>query len=297
MFVLKGRTMKIANPLYDVVFKYMMEDNDVAKLLISTIIGQKIVKLDFRPQEHTINLERKSLTVHRLDFTALIKTDQGEKIIIIEVQKAKFSSDIIRFRRYLGEQYLNKENRDIPIISIYFLGYSLPNINIPVIKVQRDYINLATNEKIEEREDFIESLTHDSFIIQVRSLSSPYNSEIEKFLSIFDQSDKHENNHILEINDNEYPELYKKLLRRLQKAALESKVRKDMDIEDDIVEELENLDRVIEKQEQALSEKDSQLSEKDSQLSEKDSQLSEKDSQLSEQTKIIEELKQKLEGK
>ena len=38
--------MHIANPIYDVVFKYLMEDNDIAKLIISTIIGEDIVALD-----------------------------------------------------------------------------------------------------------------------------------------------------------------------------------------------------------------------------------------------------------
>ena len=35
--------MEIANPIYDVVFKYMMEDNTVAKLLISSIIEEDVV--------------------------------------------------------------------------------------------------------------------------------------------------------------------------------------------------------------------------------------------------------------
>jgi len=29
--------IQIANPIYDVVFKYLMEDNKIAKLIISTI--------------------------------------------------------------------------------------------------------------------------------------------------------------------------------------------------------------------------------------------------------------------
>jgi hypothetical protein len=39
--------MIIANPIYDTVFKYMMSDSKVAKTLLSVIIGEKIVKLDF----------------------------------------------------------------------------------------------------------------------------------------------------------------------------------------------------------------------------------------------------------
>jgi hypothetical protein len=40
--------MYIANPIYDVVFKYLMEDNKVAKKLISTIIGEKIIEIYYR---------------------------------------------------------------------------------------------------------------------------------------------------------------------------------------------------------------------------------------------------------
>lgn len=279
--------MRIANPIYDVVFKYMMEDNEVAKLLISTIIDQDIIRLDFMPQEHTIDLEKKSLTVYRLDFKATIKTKTDEKLVVIEVQKAKFSADVLRFRRYLGEQYANEENRDLPIISIYFLGYSLEKIKAPVVKIQREYIDLTTNKRILEKEKFIESLTHDSFVIQVENLSAPYVSEIEKFLSIFDQSEKRENSHMLEIKDDDYPIEYNLLLRRLQKAALEVRLRREMDIEDEIVAELDNLEREIEKRDNVIEERDKQLFEKDNQLSEKDNQLSEKD-------KLIAELKKKL---
>jgi hypothetical protein len=45
--------MEIANPIYDVVFKYMMEDNTVAKLVVSSIIGEDVVSLVPKPQEHT----------------------------------------------------------------------------------------------------------------------------------------------------------------------------------------------------------------------------------------------------
>jgi len=37
--------MIIANPIYDVVFKHLMDDIDIAKGVISTIISQEIVTL------------------------------------------------------------------------------------------------------------------------------------------------------------------------------------------------------------------------------------------------------------
>ena len=54
--------VKIANPIYDVVFKYMMEDNAVAKLLVSSIIGEEIVSLDTKPQEYTVGLTPEQIT-------------------------------------------------------------------------------------------------------------------------------------------------------------------------------------------------------------------------------------------
>jgi len=62
--------LDIANPIYDVVFKYLMNDNRVAKLIISTITGLKIETLEFRATEKTLALEKPALTIYRLDFAA-----------------------------------------------------------------------------------------------------------------------------------------------------------------------------------------------------------------------------------
>jgi len=281
--------MQIANPIYDTVFKYLLEDNDAAKLLISTIISEEIVKLDFMPQESILDIEKKTLTVYRLDFKAVIKTKNGTKIVIIEIQKAKFATDIMRFRKYLGEQYIKGENNKIPILSIYFLGYSLEHIQSPVIKVERDYIDVTTGDKIEEREDFIESLTHDSFVIQIKYLKKEHKTEIEQLLSIFDQTTKTNDVHLLNIKEEDYPEKFRFLLRRLQKAALEPELRKNMDIEDEIIEELENLERDI-------ANRDKIIEEKNKVIEENKKELEEKDKELEENRKLIEELKKKLGG-
>ncbi|MBT8419421.1 MAG: hypothetical protein KJO08_01020, partial [Gammaproteobacteria bacterium] len=98
--------MQIANPIYDVVFKYLMQNNEIAILILSTILEEEIVALDLLPQETAIALENSSFTVYRLDFSARLQTSSGEeRHVIIEIQKAKYSSDIMRFRRYLGDQY------------------------------------------------------------------------------------------------------------------------------------------------------------------------------------------------
>lgn len=174
---------KIANPIYDVVFKYLMSDNRIAKLMLSTIIGKQVVELQFRDTEKRTDLD-KSIKFHRIDFSAQILDEhQNKQVVIIELQKIRLPADILRFRRYLGEQYMSKENtyigknekgdperKAIPIISIYFLGYTIYTKETPVVKINRNAIDIATNELIEETNEFTESLTHDSFIIQI-----PYN--------------------------------------------------------------------------------------------------------------------------
>jgi hypothetical protein len=273
---LKGirKPMRIANPIYDVVFKYLMEDRESAILLLSEIIGEEIVELDFHPQESSAEIagRNRCITVYRLDFAARIRLKEGGyRKVIIEIQKAKFSTDIMRFRRYLGEQYRNRENvyhdedgnrKALPIISIYFLGHRLRGTDRAVIKVQRAYYDGITGEKLSCREEFIESLTHDSFVVQIPSLQQPYRSRLEQLLSIFDQHRK-VSDHILEVNEEDYPEEYQRLVRRLIRATAEKQVMDTMDAEDDILEELENLERTIEKHKKKLDEKDKQLDEKD----------------------------------
>jgi len=50
--------MQIANPIYDVVFKYLMNDSKIAKIMLSSIIGETIEELDFLPQEFISDIER-----------------------------------------------------------------------------------------------------------------------------------------------------------------------------------------------------------------------------------------------
>ena len=55
--------LQIANPIYDVVFKYLMDDNKVAKLLLSAIIGEEILTLEYRPTEIKTDLKDRPITV------------------------------------------------------------------------------------------------------------------------------------------------------------------------------------------------------------------------------------------
>ena len=49
----KNDYVVLPNPIYDVVFKYLMEDIDSAKIILSTLIGEEIIKLDFEQLSHS----------------------------------------------------------------------------------------------------------------------------------------------------------------------------------------------------------------------------------------------------
>jgi hypothetical protein len=186
--------MVIANPIYDVVFKRMMENDKVAKFFIGTLLEQAIETVEVKPQEFTYIDELAGLAVFRLDFIATIKTNSGEyKKVLIEIQKAKNHIDLMRFRNYLAEQYkkediVNDERVILPITTIYIFGFKLPEISSPCIKVERNYWDLIDKKIIDGRSDFVEKLTHDSFVVQVNRITDRYQTRLDKLLSVFEQT-------------------------------------------------------------------------------------------------------------
>jgi hypothetical protein len=271
--------VQIANPIYDVVFKYLMEDNTVAKLLISPIIGSEIISLEPRMQEYTKTKVSPTptleITVYRLDFSAKIETAEGPKLILIELQKATYADDIVRFRGYLGAQYINRENVSkikfdtkvngevvvreknipLPIYCLYFLGEDAGIANVPVIEVNPVARDVSTNEVINTKNRFIESLHHRSWIVQVNCLKEPRRTELEKLLSIFDQDNRTSDFHILNVCEEDFPEKYRPLIRRLKMAASSPEIKQQMQNEDMYVEYLRNCirDSVYEEAEKWIS--------------------------------------------
>ena len=242
--------MKVANAIYDVVFKYLMEDRNIARLLISGLLQTEVLDIELKPQEYSTSISEKSLTVYRIDFKARIRARDGkEKLVLIELQKAKLPSDIMRFRRYLGKQYANEDNivevgdkkQALPIITIYFLGYAISGLeDIPIIRIARQYLDHSTGEELTVHSDFIESLTHDSIIVQVEAIKrKSRKTELEKVLSVFEPGTRHE----ISIDEDDYPERYKPIIRRLLKAVQDDRMRETMEIEDEILEDLQAQER------------------------------------------------------
>ena len=274
----------VANPLYDSVFKFMMEDEQVARTLLSALLKKDIVSVEMRPNEYSnANNDNDRISIFRIDFGALVREKDGkEHLILIEVQKTWRSTEISRFRQYLGVQYENKRNLDVngnslPIVSIYILGHKVGKIKEPVVYVSRKYLDYDSKEITEGVPDpFVESLTHDSIIVQVPYLKGKARNRVEKLLSVFDQTYVQDGDpQFVSVSDRDISEDkdMERIINRLAKAATISDIRMTMNIEDEIYSELENLDTKILSQKKALAQKDKQLAHQEEQLAHQEEQL------------------------
>jgi hypothetical protein len=253
--------MIIANPIYDVVFKYLLEDTEIARELLSTILGEEILSIEVKPQETATENTTGSISILRFDFKATIKTSTGtHKKALIELQKAKQVFDVMRFRRYLGDNYKKEDSivdesgetiqLPLPIVTIYFLGFPLEHLNRPVVKINRSYQDVITQEILEIKEDFAELLTHDSYLIQLRLLSGNARNKLEQVLQVFSPRFKTKNKHQLDFVGDLAEPLVQKMVARLERAMASESIRDKMDVEDEIdrifERELSKLSRFIE---------------------------------------------------
>ena len=308
--------MRIANPMYDAVFKHLLEDPASAKLIVGAILGEEIESLEMAPQEAAVQVgapqpatpEGTGFTVLRVDFAATVRTAAGEHLrVLVEVQKARYSNDVMRFRRYLGMHYADQRNtvtyaeggreRERPrrLTTIYFLGEPLPRTAATVLKVAREYVDAVTGDRLAAREEFVEALTHDCYVVQVSRLPARRRNDLEKLLSVFDQDLRAaDSRHALELDAATMPERYAPVLRRLQLATASPELRHSMLTEDEIVDAWERVHRENLEQQEALAEQQEAIANNRKALAEHQEALAARDRTIEAQRAEIEALRRRL---
>ena len=187
--------MIIANPLFDVAFKKLLNDDEVAKAIIEALLETKVVKmgLTFQTCRKSIDVDDRRLRFLRVDHSALILDKDGvEQKILVKMRKGSWVEDILRFREYAVAGYLPPkidETHSIPIVTIYFLGFELKQINTPCLKITGKYTNMLNNAVLDTKEKFVKLFTHDSYIIQIPriNIDKEPQTRLEKILSVFEQ--------------------------------------------------------------------------------------------------------------
>ena len=315
----------IPNPIYDVVFKYLMEDTESAKIIISTLINENIKTLSFEPLSHTENIKdpvsEKDIKLFHLDFTAVIeKADGEEELIMIEIQKANHASDIFRFKRYISANFQKKQekeiinpvtqivekiNKPIRLVPIFILNFRIENeINDLLIKTNRIKMGVFKEKKLEKINDFIDNLSFDIYVVQLPNISNikkedyqddEYKTKLYSLLKIFDQQAQNpENKHRLLLVKRIFPGFLERVINRLKSADAENPELEDqMNAEDEYLTELIKRDNTISFFKQEL-EKTSEKLEKASEELEKTSEELEKTSEELEKTSEELEKERKL---
>jgi len=314
---------KVCNPIYDTVFKYLMEDKRSAKVLLGCILNKKIVDVDIQGHDHAYQGDNQ-LQLLRIDFAGVIENSDGTReTVTIELQKASEPDEVMRFRRYFGIQMASESNADIitkhrrdkdktpyqvkkprHIYGIFILGHGLgKGFEYPLIKGRTVFTDEDDNVlNFETQCEFIKGMTYDLYIIQLPFLPERPKKPLEKLFRAFDQRYKVENDSkFLELTEDEDETSdFNVVFRRLFHAASDEKLRGDLDLEDyvhrmwtieqaekeDLKDELKETKVELTATKQQLAEQQNQLAEQQNQLAEQQNQLAETKNQLSAMIKL-----------
>ena len=310
----------IANPIFDTVFKHLMENNRIARYFVETIISQPVESITVIPQEYTYFKTPKelaesgltpdeikkieNLSIVRYDFVAIIHNSEGHKKVLIEIQKARNIVDLMRFRTYLAEQYKRKDKiavngeeieEPLPVITIYLLGFKLSETDAIAIHVCRTYHDLITQTELHVKSEFIECLTHDSYIVQIPQIEGKTRTRLEKMLSVFEQKyfidDKGiRKEYRYDVDD----ENIGYILEILYHTGADPQKQKEIEDEwwsNELWEEvIVKRDKKIAQQKKVIEEKEKVIEEKEKALEEKEKALEEKDKENEELKKQVAEL-------
>lgn len=353
----------IPNPIYDVVFRYLMQDYDSAMIILSTLINEKIKSLDFQPltfakktskAEYNEQVEKKinkqfenekqkiitdnslseldkniaiseisikdpvtgkDIKMLHLDFVAVIEKETGEEeMVMIELQKAAFETDIFRFKQYIAENFQKKRKikktdpdtgdeieMELPyrLIPIFILNFKIENeISDLMIKTRQIKTGIFTNKELSEKNDFIDHLSYELYVVQLPYLKIAENLEFEQdsykaklfaLLKLFDQrAQKTDNEYRLRLFRKLFPGFLDQVIKRLQTADIDNPdLEKQMQAEDHFL-------KLLLKQYNKIAWFKLNKKEIEKQLEEKDKALGEKNKALGEKNKIIIDLAKTL---
>jgi len=251
--------MRIINPLYDNAFKYLMDNEEVAKIVLSIILNTKVKSLQSKPQETPVQMLG-NISLSRFDFKAIICNEAGENFtVLIEIQKYKYPNPIQRFRSYLAQNYakeetiINEKGEEIkitlPIISIYILGFDLPEFPSKAIRIDNSTFDLINNESVVVKSSFIELLTHKSFVLLAdRPKGNPPLSRLEKFLNLFLQKlEGKDSNQIIDVEtETEDDKELQKVMEHLRKATFDEELLRRVKAEEELIRNFVNLEKAKE---------------------------------------------------
>ncbi|MCX8481323.1 MAG: hypothetical protein ORN58_05320, partial [Sediminibacterium sp.] len=241
----------ISNPIYDEVFRYLMDDLESAKIIISTLINQTILNLKPLSNDlvHLNNQKstkdnNNSIELMRLDYSAeILNNDNTKELVTIELQKAKLRTDEIRFRKYIAENLKKTEeiitdvldpNTKLPrviektyrFIPIFILNFEIEKeICDLIIQTDRNIHGVFTGKQLQGQNEFLNNLMYNLIVVQIPYINKIKECDLQndkhklalyKLFQLFNQANPADiENHSLYINEDEIPVEYARIVHRL----------------------------------------------------------------------------------
>ena len=250
--------MLILNPLYDWAFKYLLDNNELAKKFISAILKQNITHLETRNIELPL-LKEGNPFYTRFDFKAIIETNGKTEEALIELQKYRNPDPIKRFRTYLGESYMkeetykdargNSKKTALPLIPVYILGYCPVEFKVPYI-IARNKIHDGVDEtELAIESKIINLLTHSSFFLTATPPEGYKwrGSRQEAIIRLFRQKlKKEESNTMYDLEEEPKDELAKEIAAYLNRGTQDEEIVKQLQAEEEYYESMSDLEFALE---------------------------------------------------
>ena len=255
----------IANPIYDLAFKYLMEDECVVKILLSDLLRfRQYLGTQYRTEENMVpDIGRESVVGGYSGVEGDLQSPEGK----------------------------GKRKHALPMVAIYLLGHPVGSIEEPVLYVNPRAENYDREPVTQGLPDpFVDSLTHYSIIVQIPLLHGRLRNHVERILNIFDQERRDSaHSHLLNIDEADYSgdEDQRLIFHRLLTAGASREMRERMEMEAIMLRDYDERGMELLRQKKLLKEKDEQLQEQSTQLQEQSEQLKQKDSQLLQQNVIL----------
>jgi len=314
----------IPNPIYDVVFRYLMEDSESSKIVLSTLLNENIIDIQLQPTVYTHHKDSienpatiidpkttENVRLSQMDFTATVLLNDGTKeLIMIELQRASEPDDIFRFKRYISKNFQTKQKgeviqpktqaiieieKPIRLIPVFILNFKIENeVNDLLVITKREKLGVFKNLKITKHNEFIDNLTYDIIVVQLPNIQKiteedykddEYKKRLYTLLKLFDQkSVVTSNEHRLRLYRKFFPGFLDRIIHRLQAA-------------DIMYPELEEQMFIEDEYLKALIRRDNTISFMEQKLDENKKTIEEKDKTIEEKEKTIEEKEKTIEEK
>ena len=314
----------ISNPIYDEVFRYLMDDLESAKIIISTLLNQTILNLKplsndlvYLHNNKQVADKNTSIALMRLYYAAeILNKDSTKELVTIELQKAKLRTDEIRFRKYIAENLKKTEKiisdeidpkTNLPrviektyrFIPIFILNFEIETeICDLTIQTYRNIHGVFTGKKLQEQNEFLNNLMYNLIVVQIPYINKIKESDLlndkhklalYKLFQLFNQSNPADiENHSLYINEDEIPEEYARIVHRLANVnANDPQLYQKLILEDTALKE------ILEMQSDIYYYKENNQKQKLT-IDEKNKTIDEKNNIIDEQNKLIADLKNQI---